>query len=201
MSLIPSPSHSSSHLIQMNKDSLKAVVTAAATGCGLAAFAMHINQRKAKTGREPWNLKADSFEYDFIIKELVKAVYNFARWGTGPLSSQFTETVTFVHLMDIAPEFVTPEKAAGTCGPNVPHIKLMYCTSYFKFSIEGDFPSDTFYTITPMILNPASRGTVGATIRQSVKGQDGLWFDPVINPSMYSDAFDKRVMNEAIRFL
>ncbi|KAF9212025.1 hypothetical protein BGZ59_007308 [Podila verticillata] len=140
------------------------------------------------------------------LKELVKAVYNYAHRGTGPLSSHITETVTFLRLEDIAPDFVAREKAAGTwqdraSGPNAPHIELMYCPSYFKSSMEGNLPSDTFYTITPVVLNPVSRGSVNATVRQSVKGQDGLWFDPVINPNIYSDPFDMRVMKEAIRFL
>jgi len=68
------------------------------------------------------------------LKELFKAVYNFARRGTGPLSSQFTETVIFIRLQDIAPEFVAREKAVSTwqdraSGPNTPYIELMYCPS------------------------------------------------------------------------
>lgn len=52
----------------MDKDSFRAVATTAAVGLGLAGIAMHaIGQRKAKTGREPWNPKTDLTEYDYII--------------------------------------------------------------------------------------------------------------------------------------
>jgi hypothetical protein len=51
----------------MDKDSFKAVATAAAVGLGLAGIAIHASPRKAKTGREPWNPKTDFTEYDYII--------------------------------------------------------------------------------------------------------------------------------------
>ncbi|KAF9312411.1 hypothetical protein BG003_006293, partial [Podila horticola] len=51
----------------MDKDSFMAVATAAAVGLGLAGIAIQASRRKAKTGREPWNLKTDFTEYDYII--------------------------------------------------------------------------------------------------------------------------------------
>ncbi|KAF9327595.1 hypothetical protein BG006_009107 [Podila minutissima] len=142
------------------------------------------------------------------LKELAKAVYNFVCRGTGPLVSSLAETVTFLRLEDMAPEFVAREKAAGTwqdlsSGPNSPHIELMFSPCYFKASMDGPFPMDSYYAVTPVILNPASRGSVGAKLQpnSAKKGQDELRFDPVVDPNIYSDPFDMRVMKESIRFL
>ncbi|KAF9377232.1 hypothetical protein CPC16_011927 [Podila verticillata] len=140
------------------------------------------------------------------LKELAKAVYSYTRRGTGPLSSQFAEVLSFLRLEDIAPEFVAREKAAGTwqdrsSGPGAPHIEVLIIPSFVRPTQEGGFPTDgSYYTITAIILNPVSRGTVDAAVRQS-KGQNGLCFDPVIDPNIYSDPFDVRVMRESMRFV
>lgn len=68
--------------------------------------------------------------------------------------------------------------------------------------METTLPTGSYYAVTPVILNPASRGSVGAKLRpDSGKSQDGLRFDPLIDPNIYSDPFDVRVMKEATRFV
>lgn len=51
----------------MSKDSIYSIATAAA-GLGLAGLAYHYyDQSKKETGRDPWNVKKDALEYDYII--------------------------------------------------------------------------------------------------------------------------------------
>ncbi|KAG0034766.1 hypothetical protein BGZ82_005615 [Podila clonocystis] len=149
--------------------------------------------------------ECDTVHSHISVKKLTQALYNYIRRGTGILSSQFSEAMSFHRLEDIAPEFVAREKAAGTwqdraSGPNAPHIELLITPSFVKTTMERGSPKGNYYSISPVILNPASRGSVGATVRQS-KAQDGVWFDPAIDPNIYSDPFDMRVMKEAMRFV
>ncbi|KAG0086525.1 hypothetical protein BGZ93_004688 [Podila epicladia] len=149
--------------------------------------------------------ECDTVHAHISLKKLTKALYNYARQGTGILSSQFQETMSFHRLEDIAPEFVAREKTAGTwqdraSGPNAPHIELLITPGFVKTTMDRGTPKGNYYTISPVILNPASRGSVKASVRQS-KGLDGVWFDPAIDPNIYSDPFDMRVMKEAMRFV
>ncbi|KAF9304480.1 hypothetical protein BGZ74_001440 [Mortierella antarctica] len=141
--------------------------------------------------------ECDTVHTHTSVKELAKAIYNYARRGTGILSSQFQETMSFHRLEDIAPDGYLARSASG---PNAPHIELLITPGFVRTTMDRGTPKGNYYTISPVILNPASRGSVEATVRQS-KGQDRVWFDPAIDPNIYSDPFDMRVMKEAIRFV
>ncbi|KAG0345594.1 hypothetical protein BG004_003512 [Podila humilis] len=151
----------------------------------------------------------ESVHTHFSVKAFAKAAYDYVTKGTGIFTSQFMETVAFVRLDDFAPEFVAREKAAGTyqelaSGPGAPHIELMFCPSYFSASYEGSFPtSGNYVSIMPVILNPASRGVVGATVtpEHEVQDRDSIRAQPWLDPNIYSDPFDVRVMKEAIRLV
>lgn len=120
------------------------------------------------------------------------------------------ETATFVRLEDIAPDFVAREKAAGTwqdrsSGPGAPHIELLFLVSYYDGNEVPTIPNvnSNYYSIVPVILNPVSRGKVGVKVTASPNGEKGknIMLEAWVDPGVYADEFDIRVMREAIKFV
>ncbi|KAG0345767.1 hypothetical protein BG004_003102, partial [Podila humilis] len=152
----------------------------------------------------------------FRPMKLPRILFDYLYHGTGPLTSQMVETATFVRLEDIAPEFVAREKLAGTwqdrsSGPGAPHIELLYLVSYYEGNEVPAIPNlnSNYYTIVPVILNPVSRGKVGVKVTANSNydgkkaGEDGspVSLEAWIDPGVYADDFDIRVMREAIKFV
>ncbi|KAG0354614.1 hypothetical protein BC939DRAFT_492613 [Gamsiella multidivaricata] len=129
--------------------------------------------------------------------------------GVGSLSSQVGEAVNFVRLEEIAPDFVAREKANGTyreraSGPHSPHIEIIFAP-YFMRQHGTIMPADSksYYTLIALLLNPCSAGTVTIKAKKSDSPSDGgpPEFETVIDPNYFSDAFDVRVMVEAVKFM
>ncbi|KAG0034767.1 hypothetical protein BGZ82_005616 [Podila clonocystis] len=129
---------------------------------------------------------------------------------TIPLVNQMVETATFVRLEDIAPDFVAREKAAGTwqdrsSGPGAPHIELLFLVSYYEGNEVPKIPdvNSNYYTIVPVIMNPVSRGKVGVKVTANPDGKKGdeVKLEAWVDPGVYADEFDVRVMREAIKFV
>lgn len=137
-------------------------------------------------------------------------LYSYLRYGMGIMSSVLMEAASYVRLEDIAPEFVAREKANGTwkemaSGPGAPHIELIFAPCSYETEVLDHKPSyrDNNYTIIPVLLNPASRGSVTAkvTVKLDTRADiDYLQIEPSLDPNVLSDEFDVRVMKEAIRF-
>ncbi|KAF9304482.1 hypothetical protein BGZ74_001442 [Mortierella antarctica] len=137
-------------------------------------------------------------------------LYSYLRYGTGIMSSVLMEAASYVRLEDIAPEFVAREKANGTwkemaSGPGAPHIELIFAPCSYETEVLDHRPNyrDNNYTIIPVLLNPASRGSVTAkvTVKLDTRADiDYLQIEPSLDPNVLSDEFDVRVMKEAIRF-
>ncbi|KAF9429524.1 hypothetical protein BGZ94_010417 [Podila epigama] len=132
-----------------------------------------------------------------------KALYNYFRHGTGPVTSQNVEAIVAVRLEDIDPEFVAREKAAGTwremaSGPNVPHVELMFLSAFYHPDEyrPGMKDNHNYYTVFACLLNPVSRGNVEVNVDPKSKSP----LMPTIDQNLFSDPFDVRVMKVAIRF-
>ncbi|KAG0003898.1 hypothetical protein BGZ65_001267 [Modicella reniformis] len=139
-------------------------------------------------------------------------IYKYFRHGTGPLSSQAVESGCFVRLEDIAPEFVAREKANGTwqeraSGPDAPHVEILFPPCYVKADDFRYFPSGNYYTLIAVLLNPASKGKTDARVtevqtssKRKEKSGTRLKVEPMIDSNILADAFDMRVMKEAVKF-
>jgi len=153
-----------------------------------------------------------SIHTTFALKNIPKNIYKYFRHGTGPLSSQAVESGCFVRLEDIAPEFVTREKANGTwqeraSGPDAPHIEILFPPCYVKADDFRYFPSGNYYTLIAVLLNPASKGRTGVQVTEvpttskgKETGRKELKVEPLIDPNFLADDFDMRVMKEAVKF-
>ncbi|KAI1318609.1 hypothetical protein EDD11_006110 [Mortierella claussenii] len=147
---------------------------------------------------------------DLHFSRALLSLINFKTHGVGVMTSQIGEAVNFVRLEDIAPDFVAREKAQGTyqeraSGPLSPHLEIIFAPHFMR-QHGTIMPTDTknYYTLIALLLNPCSAGTV--TIKQKKPTQHGSNSTPaewetVIDPNYYSDAFDVRVMAEAIKFV
>ncbi|KAI9232894.1 MAG: hypothetical protein BYD32DRAFT_399820 [Podila humilis] len=155
-------------------------------------------------------LTCDTVQQAVAPWKLPGHLYNYFRYGTGIMSSVVMEAASYVRLEDIAPEFVAREKANGTwkemaSGPEAPHIELIFAPSSYKTEVLDHTPNyrDNNYTIIPVLLNPASRGSVTATVtlkKDTRANIDCLYIEPSLDPNVLSDEFDIRVMKEAIKF-
>ncbi|KAF8934980.1 hypothetical protein BGZ52_002116 [Haplosporangium bisporale] len=155
-------------------------------------------------------LSVDTVQQGVTPWKFPRHVYNYFRNGTGILTSVVMDAASYVRLEDIAPEFVAREKANGTwkemaSGPKAPDIELMFIPCTYTTEVLNEVPNffDNKYTIVPALLNPASRGSVTTkvTVEQGKKkGDSYLRVEPVLDPNILSDAFDMRVMKEAVKF-
>ncbi|KAF9432556.1 hypothetical protein BGZ76_010629 [Entomortierella beljakovae] len=145
----------------------------------------------------------------FSLKNLIPEIYRYFKDGTGVFSSEIVESGCFLRLDDIAPEFVAREKANGTyiecaSGRDAPHIELMFAPVFLKKSADTSLmPPDggNYYSITPVVLNTASRGKSGAKVVEiTAKSGKRLQVQPEIDPNYLANEFDIRVMIEAIKF-
>ncbi|KAF9309624.1 hypothetical protein BG003_009537 [Podila horticola] len=155
-------------------------------------------------------LHCETAHTKFRPAKIPRVLYDYLRHGTGPLTSQMVETATFVRLEDIAPEFVAREKAAGTwqdrsSGPGAPHIELLFLVSYYEGNEVPKIPdmNSNYYTVVPVIMNPVSRGKVGVKVTANPNGKKGdeVKLEAWVDPGVYADEFDVRVMREAIKFV
>ncbi|KAF9194950.1 hypothetical protein BGZ50_005416 [Haplosporangium sp. Z 11] len=142
-----------------------------------------------------------TFDTENRFHRLPKMVYDYKMHGIGPLSSQGAESVCFVRLEDVAPEFVAREKANGTwqdrsSGPLAPHFEVLLAPSYFRHHTKVKAPdSGNYFTLVGLLLNPVSSGQVKISDVQDGKIQT------LIDPNYFSDEFDTRVMAEMVRFI
>jgi choline dehydrogenase len=152
----------------------------------------------------PINFLASPNSHTFSTKltRIPGTLYDYSLNGAGSLSSQGAESVAFVRLEEISPEFVAREKRSGTwqdrsSGPNAPHLEVLFVPGFLRHHAKVKSPgTDNYYTMIGLLLNPVSVGTV--TISEEVK--DGR-LETLIDPNYYSDDFDTRVMVECVRFM
>ncbi|KAF9420190.1 hypothetical protein BGZ94_009200 [Podila epigama] len=128
-------------------------------------------------------------------------LYNYYVNHTGPLTSQGSESVCFVRLEDVAPEFVAREKANGTwqdrsSGPQSPHFEVLFVPVFFRHHGTILPPDNQNYiSMVGLLLNPVSSGTVSISDVKNGK------LETLIDPNFFSDPFDARVMVEMVRFI
>ncbi|KAG0264789.1 hypothetical protein BG011_006062 [Mortierella polycephala] len=142
-----------------------------------------------------------TFDSEARFYRIPKLVYDYRVHGIGPLSSQGAESVCFVRLEDVSPEFVAREKANGTwqdrsSGPLAPHFEVLLAPSYFRHHTKTKAPDNgNYFTLVGLLLNPVSSGRVKIS-----EVQDGK-IQTLIDPNYFEDEFDTRVMAEMVRFI
>ncbi|KAF9404050.1 hypothetical protein BGZ94_004403 [Podila epigama] len=146
-----------------------------------------------------------------------KNILKYMFKGVGPYTSQGAEAGAFVRLEDIAPDFVAREKANGTwrdpsSGPESPHLEITFVPVHvLKHSTILQPDLGSYYTITALLLNPCSSGSVKvAATKTATKTKTGSFLgsssnrirvETVIDPNYMGESFDARVLAESVRFM
>ncbi|KAI3609007.1 aryl-alcohol oxidase, partial [Moniliophthora roreri] len=137
--------------------------------------------------------------YDRIHQNATFSDEVFKQWeeqGTGPLVDTFANHVAYFRVNDS----ITEEFGDPSAGPNTPHIEISFGVRYRFYpphplngwSIGTPPSTGSYFTLTTLIVSPASRGTV--TLNSS-----NPFVDPLIDPAYFSSEFDLRAMREAVR--
>ncbi|KAF9199617.1 hypothetical protein BGZ49_010240 [Haplosporangium sp. Z 27] len=144
------------------------------------------------------------------LKNIIPELYKYFRHGTGALCTGMVESVCFLRLEDIAPEFVAREKANGTwqecaSGPDAPHLEIMFLPSFInKYGDPPVAPKEgNYYSLMLVLLNPASKGRASAHVSEvsiGDKGEKRLRVEPLLDTNYLGNDFDMRAMREILRF-
>lgn len=154
--------------------------------------------------------RCDTIQQELTLSRIILTYLKYKLRGTGGFSSQIGEAANFLRLEDIAPDFVAREKASGTykeraSGPNSPHLEIIFAPYFVRQHGTVKAPDTKIYfTLIALLLNPCSSGTVKVAPKKQSSAAPGSFpaeMETVIDPNYFSDAFDARVMAEAVKFI
>ncbi|KAF7376528.1 GMC oxidoreductase [Mycena sanguinolenta] len=117
------------------------------------------------------------------------AAEQLAQWNTtrtGPLIDSPTPQIGWLRVPDNSSIFEQfPDPSAG---PETPHYELIFTSGFFGVPP----PTGNFIDIIPVVVSPASRGSV------TLQGNDSL-SAPLIDPNLLGSEVDLLIMREALK--
>ncbi|KAH9949949.1 GMC oxidoreductase [Amylocystis lapponica] len=129
---------------------------------------------------------------------LLKAVWDYEVFGTGPLTCNVAEAVAFMRSDDpklFPPDSFPPAQIQDlTSGPNGPDLELFFSPAGWTDHGYGPFPSGPHITIHAVLLRPSSTGTI--RLRSSDPSDS-----PIIDPRYLSSENDLAVLVRGARLI